>query len=227
MALRHGLCVLNLRNRPRLSRPSAWEIFSASPIWSTRPATGCGVKSTSFWVHRNLFWQLSKDGNSHGSGLSGATTVCRKSSFRAPYWRVGDFAVGRGHAGLTTSKSGRPCQSQNCSQWRPPKKTGGRYLLNRPTCIPNDLIGRGNRNEKTYLKRKKDTKPSLDMWERGGERERERVRVRVVCVCYCKTVPIYVRFFPNPLLRYVTLCIPMFPFWVFWGRFLCVCAVLF
>ena len=43
----------------RLSTPSAWGNFSASPTWSTRPMTGCGAWSTSLWVHRNLFWWLS------------------------------------------------------------------------------------------------------------------------------------------------------------------------
>ena len=47
----------------------------------TRPTTGCGIRSTSLWVHRNLFWQLSRDGNLHGSGMSHATTVSPKPSF--------------------------------------------------------------------------------------------------------------------------------------------------
>ena len=29
-----------------------------------------------FWVYRNLFWQLSRDGHLHGLGVSRATTVC-------------------------------------------------------------------------------------------------------------------------------------------------------
>ena len=47
------------------------------------------------WVHRNLFWQLSSDGNLHGSGMSHATTTTAspKPSFRYP-WRVGDAVVG-------------------------------------------------------------------------------------------------------------------------------------
>ena len=31
----------------------------ASLIWG-RPTTGCGARSTSLWVHRNLFWQLTE-----------------------------------------------------------------------------------------------------------------------------------------------------------------------
>ena len=42
----------------RLSKPSEWWNFSASPTRSTRPMTGCEARSASLWVHRNLFWQL-------------------------------------------------------------------------------------------------------------------------------------------------------------------------
>ena len=31
---------------------------------------GCGARSTALWVHRNRFWQLSRDGNLHGSDVS-------------------------------------------------------------------------------------------------------------------------------------------------------------
>ena len=37
-----------------VSKPSAWENFSASLTSSTRPSTWCGARSTSLWVHRNL-----------------------------------------------------------------------------------------------------------------------------------------------------------------------------
>ena len=39
-----------------------------------------------------------------------------KPSFRVS-WRVDDTVVGRGNAGWTSSKSGRPCPCQNGSQW--------------------------------------------------------------------------------------------------------------
>ena len=73
---------------------------------------------TNDWVrskinfHRNLFWQLSRDGKLHGSGMSNATTASLKPSFRAPWW-VGGAVVGRGNAGWTTSKSGHHCTYQN------------------------------------------------------------------------------------------------------------------
>ena len=74
----------------RLSKPSARGNFSASASWSARPKTGSGARSTPMRVHRNVFWQLSRDGHLHGSGMPHATTASPKeSSFRAP-WRVGD-----------------------------------------------------------------------------------------------------------------------------------------
>ena len=126
-------------------------IISVSPTWScvfspylllgsTRPMTGCGASSTSLWVHRNLFWQLSGDGNLHGSGMSHATTTSSKPSFRAPSG-VGDAVVGRGNAGWTTSKSGHPCPCQNCSQGSPTEKAWRGSLLNSPSCPPDDPVG--------------------------------------------------------------------------------------
>ena len=58
---------------------------------------GCGARSTSLLVHRNLLRLMSRDGNLHGSGKSRATTASPKPFFRAP-WRVGDAVVGRGKA---------------------------------------------------------------------------------------------------------------------------------
>ena len=78
------------------------------PTCCTRPMTGCGARSTSLWIHRNLLCQLSRDGNLHGSGVSHAMTASPKSPFRAP-WRVGNAVASRGNAGWTTSKSGHPC----------------------------------------------------------------------------------------------------------------------
>ena len=75
---------------------------------------------------------------------SHAMTASQKPSFRAS-WRVGDAVVGRGNAGWTTSKSGRHCQCQNCSQLQGPhaEKTGRGSLLNRPPCPPDDPVGQG------------------------------------------------------------------------------------
>ena len=76
---------------------------------------------TSLSVHRNLFWQLSWKLDS--SGMSHAMTASPKPSFRAPR-RVGDFVVGRGNTGWTTSKSGYPWTCQNNLQWPSSEKTG-------------------------------------------------------------------------------------------------------
>ena len=62
-----------LKKGLRLSKPSAWGNFSVSPTRSTRPSTECGARPTSVRVHRNLCWQLTRDGNLHGSVMSHAT----------------------------------------------------------------------------------------------------------------------------------------------------------
>ena len=106
----------------RFSIPSALGNSPAYPTWNTRPTTGCGARSTSLWVHRNRFWQLPRDGNLNGSGMSHATTASPKPFFRAP-WRVGDSVVGRGSDGQT-SKSVHPCPCQTCLQGPLAEKTG-------------------------------------------------------------------------------------------------------
>ena len=116
--------------------------FSTSPTWGTRPTTGCGVRSITFWVHRKLVWQLSRDWNLHGSDKSHDKTASQKTSFREPR-KVGDVVVGRENAGLTTSKSGHLCPCQDCSQGLPAGKTGRRSLLNRPSCPLDEPIGQG------------------------------------------------------------------------------------
>ena len=134
----------------RLSKPSAVGNFSTSPTLSTKPTTGCGARSISLWVHRNPFWQLSRAGNSHDSGMSHGTTASPKPSFRAS-WRVGNALVGRGNAGWTTSKSGHPYQCQNCSQGPPAEKSGRGSLLNHPSCPPDDPIGQGTDRSIFYI----------------------------------------------------------------------------
>ena len=56
---------------------------------------------------------------------------------------VGDAVVGRGNAGWTTSKSVHPCPCQKCLQGPPTENIGRGYLLNRPSCPPDDPIGHG------------------------------------------------------------------------------------
>ena len=119
--------------------------------WSTKPTTGCGARSTSLWVHRNLFLQLSGDGNLHVLGMLHAMTTSPRPSIRAP-WRLGNAMVGRGNAGWTTSKSGHAQFSQGPFA----EKTGRGSLLNhlsRP--IPDSPIGQGTEQKWTSKKKKK------------------------------------------------------------------------
>ena len=57
---------------------------------------------------------LSRDRNSHGSGMPSATTTSRRPSFSA---RGIDAVIGsRGNAGWTRSFSAQPCPCKNCSR---------------------------------------------------------------------------------------------------------------
>ena len=48
VAVRHRPCLLNLRKRSRLSKPSAWRNLATSPTRSKRPMTkNCGTRPTS------------------------------------------------------------------------------------------------------------------------------------------------------------------------------------
>ena len=120
--VKHGPRLLILKEWSKESKPGALGNFFASPTWSTRPTTGCEARSASLWFHRNLFWQLSRNGNLLGSGMSHATTASPKPFFRAPCM-VGDAMVGRVNAGQTILKSGHPCPCQNSSQGPLAKKT--------------------------------------------------------------------------------------------------------
>ena len=58
------------------------------------------------WVHKNLSWQLSRDGNLHGLGMSHTKTASPKPYFRAP-WTVGDAVCGWQ----------RKCWMDNSKEW--------------------------------------------------------------------------------------------------------------
>ena len=73
------------KKRSRFPKPSVWGNVSMSPTWSTRPTTWCGARSTSLWVHRKLFWQLSRDGNLHGSGVM-RHNILSKTFLRGKGW---------------------------------------------------------------------------------------------------------------------------------------------
>ena len=55
MAVKHGPCLLTLEKGSRLEKPSARGNF-LHLLYAT---TWCRVRTTSLWVHRNLFWYLS------------------------------------------------------------------------------------------------------------------------------------------------------------------------
>ena len=67
----------------RLPKVRICFVYMNSSTWSTRPTLGCRARSPSFLAHGNIFWQLSRNGNLHGSGMSHATTASPKPSFRA------------------------------------------------------------------------------------------------------------------------------------------------
>ena len=75
--------------RSRLSNPSAWGNFSLNPTWSTRPTTGCGASSISLWVHRNLFWQMSRD----GTCMVGVCHTPRQPLQNHPSRHLGEWAT--------------------------------------------------------------------------------------------------------------------------------------
>ena len=55
----------DFEKRIKAFKTKCLKTFSSSPTWSTKSTTGCGARSTPLWVHGNLFWQLSRDGNLH------------------------------------------------------------------------------------------------------------------------------------------------------------------
>ena len=82
-------------------------LIQASPYYMLgtriRPTTGCRARPTSLWAHRNLFRQLSRDENLRSSGVSHATTVSPKPSFKVSL-RVSDKAIYSENAEQTMSR---------------------------------------------------------------------------------------------------------------------------
>ena len=79
--------------------------FQLKDIWAYVPNSYSEHK-TNNWVrskinflgvHRNLFLQLSRDGNLHGSGVSYAMTASPEPFLGVP-WRMDETVVGRGNA---------------------------------------------------------------------------------------------------------------------------------
>ena len=100
-------CETRLWKKKR-SRPSKLAVcgnFSASATWSTRPTTRYEARSTLLWVHRNLFWQLSRDGSLHGWGMSHTTTGLSKNILQ------GTVEGGRRRG------QQRKCRMDNIKEW--------------------------------------------------------------------------------------------------------------
>ena len=96
------------------------------------------------------FWQLSRDGNFHGSGMSHTPIPSPKLSFRAT-WRIGDAMVGRGNTGWTTPKSGHPSHARNSRKGLLHKRLEKGSLLNRPQDDPIGQESKLNRTEATIV----------------------------------------------------------------------------
>ena len=58
----------------------------AFKLRTSTPTTGCGARSTSLWVHRNLFRQMLRDGNLYFAGMLHATTASPTSSAHIGGW---------------------------------------------------------------------------------------------------------------------------------------------
>ena len=94
LAVKHGPCLLTEKKIQAFKTECQRKLLHIYYL-SIGPKIGCGARSAPLWVQRNLFWQLSRDGNLHGLSMSHAMTASPKPSFRAP-WRVGDAVVDRG-----------------------------------------------------------------------------------------------------------------------------------
>ena len=144
LAVKHGPCLLTLTKWSRLLKLSAWGDFSTSPTSSITPRTGCVARSTSLLIHRNLFWQLSRDGNLHGSGMSHAmATFENHPSGHLWGWVMLWWAeeVLDGH----NQRVKVPSHSR--SAYKGLQKVGGGggggSLLSHPSCSPNYPISQG------------------------------------------------------------------------------------
>ena len=75
----------------RLKRYIQWVVCLVDDNWNWY---FCWPLSTFLGVHKDLFWQLPREGKLHGLDMSHATTTSSIPSFRAS-WTVGDAMVGR------------------------------------------------------------------------------------------------------------------------------------
>ena len=111
--------------------------------------TGCGARSTFLSVHKNLFWQLVRDGNSwfghvtrHDSFsktiLQGTLKGGRRRGRQRKCWmdNIKEWTFLPMPELLTRASCRKECVCVGGWGW-------GGYLLNRPSCPPDDSIGQG------------------------------------------------------------------------------------
>ena len=140
-AVKHGPCLLTLEKRI--------QVFETKCMRKLLRVSYLEHK-TNDWVRSkiNFFWQLSRDGNLHGSGVTHATTASSKTTLQSTL-EGGRRRDRRRKSGWTTSKSGHICPCQNYSQGPPAEKTGRGSLLNRPSCHLDDSMGQGTELNRT------------------------------------------------------------------------------
>ena len=117
--------------------------FPTSPTWSTRPMTGYRARSTFLWVHKNLFWQLSRRRK-----LASFGHVTRHDSLSNTILHATLEGWRRHSRQRKCWKDNiKDCPCQNCSQGLHAEKTGTGSLLNCPSCLspppPPTPIGQG------------------------------------------------------------------------------------
>ena len=111
----------------KLSKPSAWGNFSASPTWSTRQRLGAGQD------------QLPCGSTGTSSGNRQEMETCMVRAYHTPRQPLQNHLLGHLGGWATPwsakemldgqSKSGHPCPCQSCSKGPPTEKTGRGSLL--------------------------------------------------------------------------------------------------
>ena len=91
--------------------------------WSTRPTTGCGIRSIFLWSYRNLFWQLSRGADTRVARACPAPRQPLQNYPSGLGTLEGDNALtGRENTSRTTSKSGHPCHARIAYNVLPQKR---------------------------------------------------------------------------------------------------------
>ena len=144
LAVKNGSCLLtpDKRIQPGFRNQVPEETSPLSPAcWSTRPATGCGTRSTSLLVHRTSSVNCQE------------METCMVRACYTPWWPLQGHPSGHLRGGQCCGQQQKcwkdnirdwtPCPCRDCT-WGPPAEgTEGGSLLNHPSCSPDDLISHG------------------------------------------------------------------------------------